>query len=244
MRKLAKFKIQHEKKKKIFCFIFARGGSKGIKKKNLAKLDGKPLLYYSINLAKKIKSINGIFVSTDDRSIAQYAKKNKVHIIKRPKRLSKDNSPEIYAWKHAIKYLEKKKIIFNTFLSLPTTSPLRNVQDVTKSIRMLKSKTDIVLTGVKSKRNPWFNMVIKQKNGFFKLINRGKKIYNRQAAPETVDLTTVAYVANVSYILKAKDYFDGNVKINLIPDQRAIDIDDKKDLEYANFLIKLKKKQK
>lgn len=231
-------------KKKIFCFIFARGGSKGIKKKNLAKLNGKPLLYYSINLAKKIKSIKGIFVSTDDRAIGQYAKKNKVHVIERPRRLSKDNSPEIDAWKHAIKYLKKKKITFNTFLSLPTTSPLRNIQDVKKSIMMLKNKTDIVLTGVKSKRNPWFNMAIKQKNGFFKLINRGKKIYNRQAAPETVDLTTVAYVANVSYILKAKNYFDGNVKINLVPDKRAIDIDDKDDLEYAKFLIKLKKKQK
>ena len=98
-----------DEKKKIFCFIFARGGSKGIKKKNLAKLDGKPLLYYSINLAKKIKSIKGIFVSTDDRAIGQYAKKNKVHVIKRPRRLSKDDSPEIDAWKHAIKYLKKKK---------------------------------------------------------------------------------------------------------------------------------------
>lgn len=229
-------------KKKIFCFIFARGGSKGIKKKNLAKLNGKPLLYYSINLAKKIKSIQSIFVSTDDQSIAKYAKKNNVQVIKRPKNLSKDNSPEIDAWKHAIKYLEKKKIVFNTFLSLPTTSPLRSKQDVIKSLSMLKNKTDIVLTGVKSKRNPWFNMAIKKKNGFFRLISRGKKIYNRQAAPETVDLTTVAYVANVSYVLKAKNYFDGNVKINLVPNARAIDIDDKNDLEYAKFLLKLKKK--
>ena len=109
---------------------------------------------------------------------------------------------------------------------------------------MLKNKTDIVLTGVKSKRNPWFNMVIKKKNGFFRLVNSGRKIYNRQAAPETIDLTTVAYVANASYVLKAKDYFDGNVKINLIPNERAVDIDDKNDLEYAKFLLKLKKKYK
>ena len=231
-------------KKKIFCFIFARGGSKGIKKKNLTKLDGKPLLYYSINLAKKIKFVKNIFVSTDNQSIAQYAKKNKVNVIKRPKKFSKDNSPEIEAWKHAVKYLEKKKIKFDTFLSLPTTSPLRNKQDVIKSLTMLKNKTDIVLTGVKSKRNPWFNMVIKKKNGFFRLVNSGRKIYNRQAAPETIDLTTVAYVANASYVLKAKDYFDGNVKINLIPNERAVDIDDKNDLEYAKFLLKLKKKYK
>ena len=72
-----------KKKKILYCFIFARGGSKGIKNKNLVKLNGKPLLFYSINLAKKIKSIKKIFVSTDNKAIAEYAKKNKVEVIKR-----------------------------------------------------------------------------------------------------------------------------------------------------------------
>lgn len=231
------------KKKIIFCFIFARGGSKGIKKKNLVKLNGKPLLYYSINIAKKIKGIKKIFVSTDDKAIAKYAEKNNVNVIIRPKKLSQDNSSEIDAWKHAIKHLIKKNFFFNTFLSLPTTSPLRNKVDVLRSLKMLKNKTDIVLTGVKSKRNPWFNMAVKKKNGFYKIVNSGKKkFFNRQEAPNTIDLTTVAYAANVSYILKAKSYFDGNVKINLIPSKRAIDIDDKNDLDYAKFLLSLKKK--
>jgi len=231
------------KKKILYCFIFARGGSKGIKNKNLVKLNGKPLLFYSINLAKKIKSIKKIFVSTDNKAIAEYAKKNKVEVIKRPKKLSQDNSYEIEAWKHAIKFLKKKKIFFDIFLSLPTTSPLRKKNDVITSLKMLnKKKTDIVLTGTKSKRNPWFNMAMKKKNGFYKIINNNKKtIYNRQKAPNVIDLTTVAYVADVSYILKAKSYFDGNVKVNLIPSVRAVDIDDKNDLYYANYLLKIKK---
>jgi len=231
------------KKKILYCFIFARGGSKGIKNKNLVKLNGKPLLFYSINLAKKIKSIKKIFVSTDNKAIAEYAKKNKAEVIKRPKKLSQDNSYEIDAWKHAIKFLKKKKIFFDIFLSLPTTSPLRNKNDVITSLKMLnKKKTDIVLTGTKSKRNPWFNMAMKKKNGFYKIINNNKKtIYNRQKAPNVIDLTTVAYVADVSYILKAKSYFDGNVKVNLIPSVRAVDIDDKNDLYYANYLLKIKK---
>lgn len=232
-----------KKKKILYCFIFARGGSKGIKNKNLVKLNGKPLLFYSINLAKKIKSIKKIFVSTDNKAIAEYAKKNKVEVIKRPKKLSQDNSYEIEAWKHAIKFLKKKKIFFDIFLSLPTTSPLRKKNDVITSLKMLnKKKTDIVLTGTKSKRNPWFNMAMKKKNGFYKIINNNKKtIYNRQKAPNVIDLTTVAYVADVSYILKAKSYFDGNVKVNLIPSVRAVDIDDKNDLNYANYLLKIKK---
>jgi N-acylneuraminate cytidylyltransferase len=234
-----------KKKKIIFCFIFARGGSKGIKNKNLVKLNGKPLLFYSISLAKKIKNITKIFVSTDSKAIAQYAKKNKAYVINRPKKLSRDSSYEIDAWKHAIQFLKKKKIFFNTFLSLPTTSPLRNKIDVINSLKMLKKGTDIVLTGTRSKRNPWFNMAIKKKNGFYKIVNSARKaIYNRQAAPKVIDLTTVAYAADVSYILKAKNYFDGNVKVNLIPSLRAVDIDDKDDLNYAKYLFKTKNKKR
>lgn len=233
-----------KKKKIIFCFIFARGGSKGIKNKNLAKLNNKPLLYHSIDLAKKIKSITKIFVSTDNKRIANYAKKRNVYVIDRPKKLSQDSSPEIYAWKHAIKALKKDKIFFDVFLSLPTTSPLRSKNDVVKSLKMLNKNTDIILTGSKSKRNPWFNMVTKKKNGFYGIVNNHKKkIHNRQAAPEVIDLTTVAYVANVSYLLKAKSYFDGNVKVNLIPNIRALDIDDKYDLDFAKYLLNQRKKK-
>lgn len=233
-----------KKKKIIFCFIFARGGSKGIKNKNLAKLNNKPLLYYSIDLAKKIKSIKKIFVSTDNKRIANYAKKRNVYVINRPKKLSQDSSPEIDAWKHAIKALKKNKIFFDVFLSLPTTSPLRSKNDVVKSLKMLNKNTDIILTGSQSKRNPWFNMVTKKKNGFYGIVNNHqKKIYNRQAAPKVIDLTTVAYVANVSYVLKAKSYFDGNVKVNLIPNIRALDIDDKYDLDFAKYLLNKRKKK-
>ena len=154
------------KSKITYCFIFARGGSKGLKNKNLKKLNGKPLLQYSIDLAKKIKFIKKIFVSTDNKKIENYARKNNIYVIKRPKKISGDHSKEIDAWKHAIKYLSKKKILFENFLSLPTTSPLRSKEDIVKSVNMLKGKTDIILTGTKSKRNPWFNMVKKNKKGF------------------------------------------------------------------------------
>ena len=233
------------KKKNIFCFIFARGGSKGIKNKNLSKLNRKPLLHYSINLAKKIKAIKKIYVSTDSKVIATYAKKKGADIIKRPKKISGDNSKEIDAWKHAIKYLRNKKIFFDNFLSLPTTSPLRTKNDVIKSINMLKGKTDIILTANKSKRNPWFNMVKKNKKGFYEIVIKStKNIHNRQLAPKVLDLTTAAYVSRAKYIMKAKSYFDGNVKINLIPPERSLDIDSKEDLNYAEYLMKSRKKNR
>lgn len=109
----------------IFAFIFARGGSKGIKRKNLKKLNGKPLIYYSINIAKQLDIFKKIFVCTDSDEIINYSKKLKVEVIKRPKYLATDNSPEFLSWKYAIQYLKKNNIFFDTFVSLPATSPLR-----------------------------------------------------------------------------------------------------------------------
>ena len=100
---------------KIYAFIFARGGSKGIKDKNLVKVKGKPLIYYSIKIAQKIKDIDKIFVSSDLEKILKYAKSLGVSIIKRPKKISGDSSPEVLAWRHAIMYLKKRTCILIFF---------------------------------------------------------------------------------------------------------------------------------
>ena len=228
---------------KIFTFIFARGGSKGIKNKNIQLLNGKPLLYYSVNVAKKFSKKNNIFVSTDSNRISSLAKKLGVSVIKRPKLISKDNSPEIYAWKHAIQYLHRKKIFFDTFLSLPTTSPLRSFSDIKKSIKLLKKNIDIVVTGSKSRRSPWYNMLkFNRKNGYAELLIKAKKKYKyRQSTPISFDMTTVCYVTRPSYILKSGNLLRGKVKICEIPEERALDIDSYYDLRLARLLTKDRK---
>ncbi len=222
---------------KLFSFIFARGGSKGIKNKNITKINGKPLIFYSISLAKKISGKN-VYVSTDSLSIKRISEKYGASVIMRPKSISKDKSLEIFAWKHAINYLNQRNIFFDIFLSLPTTSPLRNLYDIKKAISLLK-KCDLVVTGSVSKRSPWFNMVQVNKDlNVELLVKNKKKITRRQDVPKTYDLTTVAYVAKASYILGAKGIFDGKVKLSEIPVDRALDIDDKFDLKIAKLLMK------
>jgi len=93
---------------RTFAFIFARGGSKGVPGKNIKEICGKPLIAYSIEIAKEIKSIEKIFVSTEDDNIATVAKEFGADIIPRPHLLAKDDSPEWLAWQHAIKWLEEK----------------------------------------------------------------------------------------------------------------------------------------
>ena len=228
-------------KRKIFAFIFAREGSKGIKNKNLAKLNGKPLLDYSINIAKKLDIFQKIYVCTDSKKISNYARKKKVDIILRPKRLATDNSPEYLSWKYALNFLKKKKISFDVFVSLPTTSPLRETSDVLGALNKLKNKTDFVVCASKARRNPWFNMLIKKKDGYYRLINSlKKKIPNRQNAPEVYDLTTICYISTPNFILKNNSYHDGNLDIFVSKKINSIDIDEKIDLKIAEKLRNLK----
>ena len=112
---------------KTYAFIFARGGSKGLKGKNIKKLCDKPLLAHSIDIAKSIDEISKVFVSTEDEDIQKVATEYGANVIIRPKVLATDTSPEIDSWKHAINYLTDLGDSFDRFISLPTTSPLRTL---------------------------------------------------------------------------------------------------------------------
>jgi N-acylneuraminate cytidylyltransferase len=223
---------------KIFAFIFARGGSKGVPGKNIRNLGGVPLLAHSIKIAQNIDEISRIFVSTDDQSIADIGIKYGAEIINRPADLAQDDSPEWLAWLHAIKWLEDSGEFFDCFVSLPTTSPLRNKTDVIRCINSLDEKTDIVVTMTDTSRSPYFNMVSK-KDGYINLLMEDKGSYSRrQDVPKIYDMTTVAYVSRPEFIKKNSKIFDGKVKSVLIPKERAVDIDDEIDFKIAEMLIK------
>lgn len=221
---------------KTIAFIFARGGSKRLKNKNLRIINGKPLIYYSIKIAQEIKKIEDIYVSSDNKKILDYALSLGAKIIKRPKYLSTSKADEIMAWKHAVNFVLKKGIAFDYFLSLPTTSPLRIKRDIYRVFKSLKINTDIVLTATDTHRNPWKNMLILNDKKP-QIIN---KIKNPTMIPKVYDLTMIAYLATTKYVLNCKNLLDGNVELCFIPRNRSIDIDDSYDLSLAEILMKKK----
>jgi len=228
---------------KTFAFIFARGGSKGVPGKNIRNLDGKPLLVHSIEVAKSIDEISRIFVSTDDQDIADVGIKYGAEIINRPTELAQDDSPEWLAWLHAIEWLESKGEYFDRFVSLPTTSPLRNKSDVINCLNLLDKQTDVVVTMTDTSRSPYFNMVTEE-NSYIKLLNESKEDYSRrQDVPLAYDMTTVAYVSRPDFIKNNNKIFDGKVKAVIIPKERAVDIDDEIDFEIAKMLMKKKQEK-
>ena len=223
---------------KTYAFIFARGGSKGVLNKNIKDMCGKPLIAYSIEIAKKIKSINKIFVSTEDSNIASVAMDYGAEIIPRPISLAQDNSPEFASWKHAIKWLKDSGDEFDRFISLPTTSPLRNENDINQCLASLDKKTDIVIGKTKASRNPFFNMVKKNDDGFLEILISNDHHYSRrQDAPPVFDMTTISYVCRPEFILNSKGIFDGRVKGVEIPSERALDIDTELDWNFVEFMM-------
>lgn len=225
----------------ILGVIFARGGSKGLPGKNIKKLAGKPLITYAIETAKRVSLIDRLIISTDSERIADVARRCGAEIpFMRPAELARDDSPELFAWKHAIEAVEKELgHRVDISVNIPATSPLRNEKDVSSCIELLlQGDVDIVVTVKEAERNPYFNMITLDDKGYAHLaMPTGKDISRRQQAPVVYDMTTVAYAAQASYILKASSLLEGRVKAVEIPPERALDIDTMLDFEIAEFLI-------
>lgn len=236
-------------KQYIVGFIFARGGSKGVPGKNIRLLAGKPLIAYAIETAFQSQFIDRVVVSTDDEKISQIAQDFGAEVpFLRPKELAKDNSPEWLAWQHAIRTLKEqdKGRELDVFVSIPPTSPLRAVEDVDNSIQtFLEGDADIVITVKKAGRHPSFNMITLDKQNCAKLVlPLDKQIIRRQDAPPVYDMTMVAYVANPKFIMESKAVFEGRVKVVLIPEERAVDIDTELDFQFAEYLMTNRMKRK
>jgi len=226
----------------LVAFIFARGGSKGLKNKNIKLFNGKPLIAWTIELIKSIPEIKDLIVSTDSKEIAEVALNfgAKVPFI-RPAYLSEDNSPEWDAWQHGLlAYKDIYGYIPKKFISVPTTSPLRIYQDIKNVIKKFDTDLfDTVITVTESHRNPYFNMVKLDSKGNASIVIEGKKKFlRRQEAPPIFDITTVAYMTTSDFILKNKSIYDGTVGAVFIPFERSIDIDSEYDFRIAEFLMR------
>jgi len=202
------------------AFIFARGGSKGVRDKNIREVGGKPLISYAISCALGSKYINKIIVSTNSKKIARIATKHGAEILIRPNELAEDDTPEILAWRHAIK--TKKDIFLNQankiFISVPVTSPMRKHIDIDNAIsRFQKGGCDIVFGVTPSQKSPYLNMVRITKNDLIEVVLKGEKVSRRQDVPDVYDITTCVYVTTTDYILNCERLVDGRVGYVKIP---------------------------
>lgn len=225
----------------VVAMVFARGGSKGVPRKNLRLLAGKPLIAHAIQSALASDVIDRVIVSTDDVEIASVARQYGADVpFMRPAELAGDNSPEWLAWQHALRELgENGNPEVDVFVCVPPTSPLRAVHDIDVCVQALQeSDADIVITVKAAERSPYFNMVSLDESGHARLVIQPEgTLHRRQDAPVVYDVTTVVYAARPDFVLNAKSIFDGKVKAVVVPAERAIDIDTELDFQFAEFLL-------
>lgn len=222
-------------------FVFARGGSKGIPRKNLREVGGVSLVAHAVRAGLESHEIDTVIVSTDDPEIAEEAEEAGAEVPSlRPNHLAQDDTPEWKAWQHAIQDMAPEGgTALGCFVCIPPTAPLRSVEDLDRCCRhQRKTDADITITVRPAARNPYFNMVERTDNGFVeRVLTPGGAIHRRQDAPEVYDVTTVAYAAEPDYIANSTGIFDGRVAAVEVPREHSIDIDTELDLEIANFLI-------
>ena len=142
----------------IVAIIPARGGSKGIPRKNIKELCGKPLIAYIIETALKVKELDSVIVSTEDKEIAEIAEKYGAEVpFLRPKELAGDETPTLPVLQHAVKYLEEEENYKpGIVVLLYATSPLLRAERVSEAIRMLKEgRFDSVLSVVADRGHYW-----------------------------------------------------------------------------------------
>ncbi|EIJ80535.1 posttranslational modification protein [Bacillus methanolicus PB1] len=223
------------------CTICARGGSKGVKNKNIRPLLGIPLIAHTIMQAQKSKMFDFIAVSSDDDEILRISKQYGVKIlINRPSELATDSAAKLPAIVHCVQECEKvTEKNFQTIVDLDATSPLRSVQDIVNAIQLFESTRDAtnLITASPARRSPYFNLVELNENGYIELSKRlDKPIVRRQDAPKCFDMNASIYVWNRESLFKAKSAIDEKTILYEMPEERSIDIDSELDYEIVQFL--------
>ena len=228
---------------KAVCIIPARGGSKGVPKKNIKKINGKPLLGYVIEATKKSKIFEHVIVSTEDTQIARIAKKYGAEVpFKRPKSLATDFAPMDKVLLHAVRTLHQLNYEFDVFVWRDATTPFIKSQDIKKTIQLLKKKKVAIVAGVyRQHLNPYFNIVERKSDGFLKLCKPLKiKARSRQEAPPVFQLNGL-YVYNTKKFLRIQKTDLSKTLPYEIPVENGLMIDTEFEFDIAKLLIEQKK---
>jgi CMP-N,N'-diacetyllegionaminic acid synthase len=226
----------------VLCTICARGGSKGVKNKNIKLLNGKPLIAYTIEQAQNSGLFEHIVISTDSNEIATIAMKYGAEVFfKRSAEMASDTAGKLDVIRDAFMRSEEhygKKYDF--LIDLDATSPLRSIQDIIDSYQQfLKDDNDNLITAMPSRRSPYFNLVEVDSKGKVALSKKlDSNVIRRQDAPKSYDMNASIYIWKRDIILNENSIFLDNTGLYVMPEERSIDIDSELDFEFVEFLMR------
>ncbi|EIW91181.1 cytidylyltransferase [Capnocytophaga sp. oral taxon 412 str. F0487] len=234
----------------ILITICARGGSKGIPGKNIKVINEKPLIYYTLKTAnafkEKYKGKVDIVLSTDSQQIKDVVERQGLYIetdYTRPEALATDTAGKLGVIIDVKNFMEQKHHKkYDYVLDMDVTAPLRNVADLEKALVLLERNAEAynVFSVSPCHRNPYFNMVEENKEGFYELCKKGSFL-TRQSAPKVFDM-------NASFYYYKRAFFDNHCE-GVITDKSLVyevphlcfDLDEPIDFEFMSFLLTQKK---
>ncbi|HEY9083424.1 MAG TPA: acylneuraminate cytidylyltransferase family protein [Vicingaceae bacterium] len=223
--------------------IPARGGSKGVPRKNIKLLNGKPLIYYTIEEARLIFDDKKIIVSTEDNEIKEIVEKIGLKVpFLRPLNLATDKTSTYEVLLDTIKQVEKSGYVPDTIILLQPTSPFRSSVHIQSALKMYENNSDVdMVTSVKeTKANPYYSLYEEDKKGY---LNKSKNanFTRRQDCPKVWELNGAIYIINKKSLLeKPINLFSKIIKYEM-DYKSSIDIDTELDFEFAAFLLQTKK---
>lgn len=224
----------------MIALIVARGGSKGLPNKNIKILNGKPLIAYTIEAAKKSKNIDEIILSTDCPKIAEISITYGAKVpFMRPEFLATDTSPVIETFLYTIDKL-KNEFNYNIedFILLQPTSPLRTTKDIDNAIEIFYSKNaDSVISYTPENHPIFWHKIINEDYSIKDIFENNSS--NRQDFQKTYYPNGAIYIFKYN-LIKQKKYYSDKSFAYIMPRNRSIDIDTIEDFEYAEFLMSKK----
>ena len=219
--------------------IPARGGSKGIPHKNIKPLNGKPLIYYTIDCARQIASDENICVSTDDTEIIKCVEEYGLKVpFVRPAELATDSAGTYEVLLHALDFYEKQGRHYDVVLLLQNTSPFRTAEHVKEALELYSKDIDMVVSVSKTRTNPYYNCFEEDQEGFLKKTFDSTSFVRRQDAPVTYEYNGAIYVINPEQMKKKPlGKFTRRVKY-VMDDLHSVDLDNMIDWKFAEFIQK------
>jgi len=226
---------------KVLCTICARGGSKGVKNKNIRSLVGKPMIAHTVLQAKACGLFEHIVISTDSDAIANAAQEYGAEVFfKRDTAMASDTAGKLDVIKDAFTRSETHySETYDYLIDLDATAPLRDTQDIINAFeQFLKDDNDNLITAMPSRRSPYFNLVEVSKEGKVTLSKTlDNAILRRQDAPKSYDMNASIYIWKRDTLLKEDTIFLEKTGLYVMPEERSFDVDCELDFKIVELLM-------
>lgn len=218
-----------------FALIPARGGSKGIPRKNIKLIAGKPLIVWTIEAALGSSLLDAVVVSTDDPEIAEVARQAGAEVpFIRPSKLAQDQTPGLGPVLHALDQLPQ----YDSVLLLQPTSPLRTTEDIDACLRLaMQQKAPSVVSVSEADTHPYWTYRMTEDQALRKFID-AEPVARRQDLPQAVALNGAMYFADVNWLRRSGSLIGTETLAYVMARERSVDLDTPLDWKFAELLLK------